>query len=271
MAAAVIFVLVSGALFNRMVSRSVSGLLKEAKAGEAGKKFFYSDLEGLPEPVQRYFRNVLPEGQDLARFVRLKQKAEMRLAEGQKWVPLEAEQYFTTEKPAFVWHAKAKPAPVLWIEVRDMYCHGKGSMFVKLFSAITLANSTGREMDEASLLRYLAEAPWFPTALLPLNGNIRWEPVDKDRARVAIKDGDLSVWAVVHFNEPGEIIRMESIRYNSNEKKKIKYTTYYSDYQKVSGVKIPMEGIAEWNFEDRDFPYFKGRITDIQHELLAKY
>lgn len=270
-AAAVLFVLISGALFSRMVSRSVSGLVEDAKAGEPGKKFSYNDLEGLPDPVQRYFRNVLPEGQDYARFVRLKQKAEMKTAEGQKWMPVEADQYFTVEKPGFVWHAKVKPSPVVWIEARDMYRHGKGSMFIKLLSAITLANSTGREMDEASLLRYLAEAPWLPTALLPANGKIKWEPIDTDKARATINEGGLSVSAVFYFNGQGEITGLESFRYNSNEKKKVRYTTHYTDYQKVNGVKIPMAGVAEWNFEDRDFPYFKGRITEIQYDRLAEY
>ncbi|MFZ5651989.1 MAG: DUF6544 family protein [Bacillota bacterium] len=272
LAAAVLFVVISGIFFNRMVSRSVSGLLADVNAGEPCRKFSYADLEGLPEPVQVYFRNVLQEGQYYTRFVRLKQKAEMKTAEGHKWAPVEAEQYFNVDKPGFVWHAKVKPAAVLWFEARDMYYHGKGSMFVKLFSAITLVNSTGREMDEAALLRYLSETPWFPTALLPTAGKIKWYPVDADKAGVTFEDGGLSVSAVFYFNDQGEITRMEAMdRYNSSEKKKMKYTTRYSDYQKVSGVKIPMRGTAEWNFEDRDFPCIKVRITDIQYDCLAKY
>jgi hypothetical protein len=37
-------------------------------------------------------------------------------------------------------------------------------------------------MDEGELSRYLAEAPWYPTALLPAAG-IEWEPVDDSAAR----------------------------------------------------------------------------------------
>lgn len=272
LAAAVLFFLLSGVFFNKMVSRSVGGLLAGVNSGEPCRKFTYAELEGLPGPVQAYFRNVLTEGQDYTRFVRLKQKAEMKTAEGHKWAPVEAVQYFSVEKPGFVWHATVKPAAVLWFEARDMYYQGMGSIFVKLYSAITLANSSGREMDESSLLRYLSEAPLFPTALLPGNGNIKWHPVDKDKAGVTLEDGGRSVSAVFYFNGQGEITRMETPdRYNYNEKKKVGFTTRYGDYQKVDGVKIPMRWSAEWNFDDRDFPYMRIKITDIQHDLLAEY
>lgn len=271
-AASVIFILISKASFSSMVSRSVSGLAADAGADGPAGKFTYS-LEGLPGPVQRYFRHVLPEGQEYIRFVRLKQKAEIKTSEGGKWMPLEAEQYFTVEKPGFVWHAMVRPAPLLWIEGRDMYYHGRGSMFIKLLSAVGLVDARGSELDQGALLRYLSEMPWFPTSLLSGAGNIKWEPMDDEKARATIKDGDLTVSAVFYFNGAGEITRMETMdRYNSEEKKKMKYTTHYSNYQIMGGVKIPTEGVVEWNYPDRDFQYFRLQgITDLQYNLVKEY
>ena len=51
-----------------------------------------------------------------------------------------------------------------------MYVEGKGNFQVKLLSVLTVAESKdSRQHDEGELQRWLAEAPWFPTALLPIN------------------------------------------------------------------------------------------------------
>lgn len=265
-AAMVVLVLAGKALFGSMVSRSVSQLLKDAGASGPVKIFTYNELEGLPEPVQRYFRHVLPQGQEYIRQVSLKQKGEIRTGEGQKWLPLEAGQHFTVHRPGFVWHAMVKPFPLLWLEGRDMYCQGRGSMLIKLLSAVKVVDATGREMDQGAFVRYLAEMPWFPTSLLPSEGLVKWEHVDGDSARAIMKDGDLTIAAVFYFNSSGEITRMETMdRYNDSEKKKMKYTTRYSNYQDINGMKIPVEGIGEWNYPDRDYQYFRGKNTVIEY------
>jgi hypothetical protein len=42
-------------------------------------------------------------------------------------------------------------------------------------------------------MRYLAEAVWLPTALLPVNG-VRWSPIDENRALATLQgDDDVSV------------------------------------------------------------------------------
>ena len=74
-----------------------------------------------------------------------------------------------------------------------MYFQGRGSMLIKLLSAVKVVDATGHEMDQGSLVRYLAEMPWFPTSLLPSGGLVKWEPVDGDSARAIMKDGDLTI------------------------------------------------------------------------------
>ena len=58
-------------------------------------------------------------------------------------------------------------------------------MLWKLFSAITLVNFGGREIDQSALVRYLTEAVYFPTALLP-SRTLRWEELDADSARATL-------------------------------------------------------------------------------------
>jgi hypothetical protein len=59
-------------------------------------------LLSLPEQVQRYLSYAGVVGKEPIRTVRLAQHGFMRQQPGQKWMPLIAEQYYTTNPPAFL-------------------------------------------------------------------------------------------------------------------------------------------------------------------------
>lgn len=63
------------------------------------QKFSYQQLAGLPEPVQRYFKHVLKEGQPCISYVRLKHNGKFKTGLKRDWVNITGEQYFTTGKP----------------------------------------------------------------------------------------------------------------------------------------------------------------------------
>ena len=97
---------------------------------------------------------------------------------------VQAEQYFTTENPGFIWKARIKVAPFIHIAGRDKYENEKGNMLIKLLSLFTVANSEGKEIDQGTMLRYLAEMAWFPTAVI--NDYITWEELDDHNAKATI-------------------------------------------------------------------------------------
>jgi len=200
-----LFITINRILFDKKVTKEIDILTKEGIKAQS-KTFNFNDLEGLPEPVQRYFKYALRDGQEHIKFVRLKQIGEFKMKENQPWMPIHAEQYFTTEDPAFIWRVKLAMAPFIWIEGRDMYYQGRGNMLIKLLSTITVADAAGSEMDISSLIRFLAEAPWFPTALLP-SDYIEWKEIDSNSARVVIKDKGYIASGIFTFNEKGEIIK----------------------------------------------------------------
>jgi hypothetical protein len=100
-------------------------------------------LTGLPEVMQRYLHYAGVMGKESIRTVRLKQQGFMRQRPGQKWMPLSAEQYFTTKPPAFLWHCMMQPFPFVWISATDRFFEGHGSMRIKLLSAIPWGMSVG--------------------------------------------------------------------------------------------------------------------------------
>jgi len=268
----ILFITISKILFDKKVTKEID-ILTEDGSKTQSKTFSFNDLEGLPEPVQRYFKYALRDGQEYIKFVRLKQIGEFRMKENQPWMSIKAEQYFTTEDPAFIWRVKSTVAPFIWIEGRDMYYQGKGNMLIKLLSTITAADATGSEMDISSLIRFLSETPWFPTALLP-SDYIEWKEIDSNSAQAVIKDNGCTASGIFSFNEKGEIIKfVTNDRYMEVDGKYFKeqWGGYYGNYQEIEGMKIPTEAEVEWNLSDKDLQYAKLKITDIQYNILSKY
>jgi len=268
----ILFITISKILFDKKVTKEID-ILTEDGSKTQSKTFSFNDLEGLPEPVQRYFKYALRDGQEYIKFVRLKQIGEFRMKENQPWMSIKAEQYFTTEDPAFIWRVKSTVAPFIWIEGRDMYYQGKGNMLIKLLSTITAADATGSEMDISSLIRFLSETPWFPTALLP-SDYIEWKEIDSNSAQAVIKDNGYTASGIFSFNEKGEIIKfVTNDRYMEVDGKYFKeqWGGYYGNYQEIEGMKIPTEAEVEWNLSDKDLQYAKLKITDIQYNILSKY
>ena len=67
-----------------------------------------------------------------------------------------------------MWNARVEVAPLLHVRVCDALVEGRGSGHVSLLSAFTVSSDSGTpEMNAGSLHRYLAEAVWYPVALLP--------------------------------------------------------------------------------------------------------
>lgn len=64
------------------------------------------------------------------------------------------------------------------------------------------------ELDEGELLRYLAEAPLYPTALLPAM-NATWTPIDDHSARATLTVQGTTAALVFHFNERNGIAPVE--------------------------------------------------------------
>lgn len=141
-------------------TRSLAARL-EAEAEGPLEWFTLDQLEGLPEPVARYFRFALTPGQPLVRSACLEQRGEFRLGgPDSRWLHLTARQHFATRPPGFVWDASIRMAPGFPVRVRDSYLGGLGSMQGRMLGLVPVVNQQGApELNAGALQRYLAEAP----------------------------------------------------------------------------------------------------------------
>jgi hypothetical protein len=258
--------------FDRLVDREVTDLSGRAAAA-ATSPVPAGRIALLPEPVRRYLEIALPETLEPVRFVRVQQTGMLRGDPEQDWMPLSAEQYNAGAFPAFIWHARLRPLPFIPVEARDIYDRGRGNMLIKLFFILPVADATGPEMDVSSLLRYLGEMPWFPTAFLN-EDLVRWEAVDASRARATITGGNHSASAFFSFDAEGRITEITSDeRYRSvgDEFVRSRWTGYYRDYEEKNGFLIPTKLESVWNLPGGDFSAVRLRVDEIEYDVFSRY
>lgn len=262
-------VLVSRAQLARDHAQRADDLVGQATS-PSESPFSHDDLTGLPAPVQQYFRAVLTEGQPHVETARLTQDGEMRLGDADSaWKPMTATNTVSVTPPGFVWDAEVEMAPSLPVRVLDTYSDGEGYLRAKLLSAVTVAeDGPSPAMDEGELARYLAEAPWYPTALLPASG-VEWEPVDDNAARATLTDHGTTVAAVFHFDGQHRIERVvfeDRPRGSDDGPDRARWTGQFREYERHSGMLIPTEGEVAWNLPDGDFTYWRATITDVEYD-----
>ncbi|UUZ46735.1 hypothetical protein LP420_22995 [Massilia sp. B-10] len=182
-----------------------------AVAMQAPQRVDFKELDHLPAPVQRYLRTVLKEGQPLVAGAGLRHTGSFNTGEEfAAWKPFSSEQQVTTRRPGFDWDGRIAMLPGLTVRVHDAYVAGEGRLHAAVLGLISVADLRDRGgLAEGELMRFLAEAAWYPTALLPSQG-VHWEAIDARSARATLADGAVRVALVFRFNEQGLIDTVEA-------------------------------------------------------------
>lgn len=257
-------------LWKRATAGAVGRLLPGGPASPAGV-FSREQVEGLPDPVVRYFEFVLTPGQPLIQSARVEHRGEMRIGGfDAPWRPFTSVQHVSTYPPGFVWDATFRMAPFVSLHVRDSYLDGVGSMQGRLAGLIPVVDqSGGPELAAGALQRYLAEATWFPTALLPGHG-LTWEAIDSTRARAVLTDHGTTVSLEFQFAPNGAIERTYTpARYREMAGAYVPtpWAGACRSYAPVGGMKVPVEAEVEWILPEGRLSVWRGRIQSIHYEF----
>ena len=243
----------------------VAGLLARLRQRPPSARATYdaAELAGLPAPVVRYFRTVLRDGQPILRHARLTQRGEILVCSRPPlWRAFSAVETMTVN--GFVWDARIRVFPGVAIRVCDSFARGSGSIRASAMGVFPLMHVEGTpEIAAGALLRYLAEAVWMPTALLPGQG-VTWSALDATSARVTVTSGATTVSLDVHFGADGLVERVFTgarPREAGGAFVPTPWQGRFSQYEDVQGTRIPLRGEVEWLLPERPQPYWRGSVT----------
>ncbi|MDO1446717.1 hypothetical protein Q0590_10670 [Rhodocytophaga aerolata] len=224
-------------------------------------------LSELPPVVQKWLIRSKVVGKELTQQVYLKQLGQMRTKPDGAWMPVRAEEFFTVHNPGFFWVADVTAAPYLHLYGRDKYENGRGHMLIKLLSFFPVANATGNQIDQGTLLRYLGEIVWFPSAAL--SKYITWQQLDATSAKATMQYGGVSASGIFTFTPEGDILRVEADRYYDRKEgatlEKWVVTTEDGTYKDFEGIRIPAKSQVTWKLKEGDFTWFKLEIEEVDY------
>jgi hypothetical protein len=229
------------------------------------------ELEGLPAPVQRYFRIVLKEGQPMMAGVLLQHKGTFNMSETtEQWKPFTSDQKVVTQRPGFDWDGRVAMIPGLPMRVHDAYVIGEGILHASLLGVFSLVDLRGTgDIAECELMRFFAEAAWYPTALLPSQG-VRWEAVNDRSAHATLTEGAITLTMLFTFNEQGFIDTVRAKARGRTVGGKVIPTPWHGrfwNYDERVGMRVPLDGEVAWLLPEGVKPYWRGRITNIVYEF----
>jgi hypothetical protein len=234
------------------------------QAAESLQPNLGTDFDSLPEPVKRYLRFALPPAASI-RLVRITQTGTLRTdVRSARWMPFDAQHVVAPGAVGFLWNARVEVAPLLHVGVRDGFIERHGFGEVCLLSAFTVSSDAGSpQIDSGSLHRFLAEAVWYPTALLP-SSKLQWSGIDATRALATLTEHGVSVSLEFRFAETGEVTGIYAparwAKFSGSYEQR-PWEGHFRNYEQRAGMWVPREGEVGWYAGDHWHSVWKGTVV----------
>ncbi len=260
-----------GAVRWKSKTEALRTRLAAARRPVSPRTFDPAELIGLPPPVERFFRAALRPGQPMIAAAHICHAGIFNLGETRpSWKPFTSTEVVTLRRPGFDWDGRIAVAPGMAVRVHDAYVAGEGILEARLLGLVKLAGERGTpELARGELLRYLAEAMWYPTALLPSQG-VHWEPLDDTSARATLSDGGTTVSLDFHFAADGLIESSRAVSRSRTLGGVVMESPWGGRgwrYELKDGMRIPMAGEVAWLTPEGAYPYWRGEIASLRYEF----
>ncbi len=195
--------------------------------------------------------------------VRLTQTGRMkRSLDTESWMAFTATQTSMTRACEFDWLARMGPFGM--ISARDALARGVGRLDIMALGVIPIARAKHTPaLMRGELMRYLAELPWAPAAIL-LNTTLRWREDGPDTLAVSAGAGETSSEVVLSLDGDGRIAgcfapdrpRSATLPYLPTP-----WRGRFSDYRHHGNAMwLPFAGEVAWEIDGKDVLYWQGRI-----------
>ena len=135
--------------------------------------------------------------------VYLEQLGRMKPLGATSWISFTAKQTISLHNCEFDWRARTGPFGI--ISARDALTEGEGRFDVMALGLIPISRAEhSSPLMRGELMRYLAELPWAPDAIL-LNSALRWREDGPDRLAVSAGSGATAAEVTLSLDGEGRI------------------------------------------------------------------
>jgi hypothetical protein len=277
LAAALAGGLIYGSARWNQLTRELHARLDAARSAPSPTRYDEArELDGLPPPVQRFFRTVLRDGAPMIAAVTVTHSGTFNMSDsgGEQWKPFTSTQRVVTRRPGFVWDGRVQMLPGLAVHVHDAYVAGEGILHPAIAGLFTLADlrDRGGDVAQGELMRFFAEAAWYPTALLPSQG-VRWEAVDDTSAHATMTDGAITLTLTFRFAADGTVTAIRAEARGRTVQDKVIPTPWegvWSNVAERDGMRVPLTGEVAWLTPQGRKPYWRGTITALTYEFTGR-
>ena len=220
-------------------------------------------VSALPPLVEAFAAKAGSVRGDLASQITMTQSAEIRKEKGAAFMMLEAQHLASVARTAFVWSARAPFGPFSAVQAIGSFAETVGALQVWLLGAFRVSIANGPWVNKGEAMRYLAELPWFPDAILG-NSALRWAEIGQNRVRVSTTVAGEDVSVEFLFNATGDIVDMHAKdRPDDAGGTPVlrDWRGYYRDYGEIDGRRIPLSVEVGYDYPDGYEAYFFATVT----------
>lgn len=185
----------------------------------------------------------------------------MRQKPGARTMRFSATQRIAVDRVAFSWQASFPLLGPFAIRVVDGFADGQGRLEGRALG-LPVQRQSGPQITSGEVLRYLAELPWAPHAMVH-NPELDWRPLGERRVEVATSVAGERLTVEMAFDEAGDIVRSSSqmrLFRIGDEWVPTPWAGEFSQYELLGGIRIPTAAEVYWNLPGGRFVYWRGRV-----------
>lgn len=248
---------------NRKVAQ-ISEMLRE----QASKLCFAdSQIAGLPEVVQRYFRHSIASGTPLASSARLRLGGSMRLNVRGKFRKLKADQTFSLK--GYVWRV-VLGGVFRHLAGSEVYVAGNSRLLWWQWGLIPFNLAHGQDSARSAAGRAAMERILLPATLLSVFG-VRWEALAANRARAVFHVDGFRMTLDMEFTPAGGLRTATMQRWNDVARRHVFAEAQYvlrasGEERYFTGYTVPAAFEAGWSLKAGEFlPVYAPEVEAIEY------
>ncbi len=220
-----------------------------------------SDLLSLPEPVQGYLKYAGVLNKPKLKNIRIVFEGQMR-EKGKDFFPFTCEQYNFFDEPTRLFFMKGI-IKGLTVPGYHKYSNAIAMMDIRLFGLFSVVKVTGKDMNKAETVTLFNDMCLMAPATL-IDKRVTWQTIDSNSVKATFINGDITISAILYFNDYGQLIDFSSKDRDVNG---YLFSTPVSNYKSINGINIMTHGETIWHYPDRKFVYGKFNLKEVQYNV----